>query len=222
MTEPRQGTALQTIFSFFLAIMVTAFIGVAVHTFYPSPGDDIQQEMRSLARQQQAIVTSQAPEALTTSDRTRIQSINDRRDKLQDASRALNDSWSGRTSMILVGLATLVLAISLVLAGQLPVISNGLLLGGVFTMLYGVGSILGNGSSGTRFAVISLTLLITLALGYLRFVRGPAPLGSAPGVTVARDGGDVTRLEQRVRSLEERLDGAANLLAGRSGERSAE
>lgn len=31
------------------------------------------------------------------------------------------------------------MAISLVRADQLPVISNGLLLGGVFTMLYGVG-----------------------------------------------------------------------------------
>ena len=35
----RQHAALQTIFSFFLGLMVVAFIGVGVNTFYPSPAE---------------------------------------------------------------------------------------------------------------------------------------------------------------------------------------
>ena len=35
----RQHYALQTIFSFFLGLIVLAFVGVGVNTFYPSPAD---------------------------------------------------------------------------------------------------------------------------------------------------------------------------------------
>ena len=37
MPDVRQGGGLQTIFGIFLGLMVTAFIGVGVYTFYPSP-----------------------------------------------------------------------------------------------------------------------------------------------------------------------------------------
>ena len=35
----RQHSALQTIFSFFLGLMVLAFVGVGANTFYPSPAE---------------------------------------------------------------------------------------------------------------------------------------------------------------------------------------
>ena len=37
MTSGRQHYALQVIFSFFLGLMVTAFIGIGVNTFFPAP-----------------------------------------------------------------------------------------------------------------------------------------------------------------------------------------
>ena len=63
--------------------------------------------------------------------------------------------------------ATLAMAVSLVRANQLQVISNGLLLGGVFTMLYGVGWIIATDVSKARFVVMAIALVITLALGYV-------------------------------------------------------
>ncbi len=38
----RQHYALQTIFSFFLGLMVLAFVGVGVNTFYPQPAETNQ------------------------------------------------------------------------------------------------------------------------------------------------------------------------------------
>jgi hypothetical protein len=95
------------------------------------------------------------------------------------------------------------------------VISSGLLLGGVFTMLYGVGWIAFTGTSVLRFIVITVALAITVGLGYVRFVRR----GRVPPVeaAAAAAGGAVPgELENRIRDLEERLSEAATIL-GRTG-----
>ena len=212
MKEVRTGTALQTIFTIFLGLMVTAFVGVGVYTFYPSPDAQYRDQMRKLDREQQALHTSKPDIALTESDRARIQEITSRRDSLQDISRNARERWTGRTSIILVALSTVAMAISLIATAQLPVISNGLLLGGVFTMLYGVGWVIASGTSTTRFVVMTITLLITLALGYMRFVRRRA----AASVSGAEGGGDtgLTELERRVSSLEDRMRQASSAFSG--------
>jgi hypothetical protein len=110
--------------------------------------------------------------------------------------------------------ATLTMAVSLVRAGQLPVISNGLLLGGVFTMLYGVGWIVVSETSITRFLVMTAGLLTTLGLGYLRFVRrsGTSPVIAGSGI---QDGEGFADVEHRVRVLEERMNEAAHAFGHR-------
>jgi hypothetical protein len=136
-----QGTALQTIFSFFLGLMVTAFVGVGVYTFHPSPQADLFRQVQNLDRQEQAVRNSRPPDALAPADRNRIQELNAERNALNDTVRVEREAWGRSTSVILLVFATLAMAASLVGADRLPVISNGLLLGGVFTMLYGVGDI---------------------------------------------------------------------------------
>ena len=73
---------------------------------------------------------------------------------------------------MLILFATLVMAVSLIRSVQLKVISNGLLLGGLFSMIYGSGWTIASRDSVARFVVITFALAITIALGYLKFVRG--------------------------------------------------
>lgn len=81
-------------------------------------------------------------------------------------------------------------------------------------MLYGVGWVIASGTSTARFIVMTFALAITLALGYLRFVRRRAAVvAQTPGT--AAPTGELTDLEQRVRMLEERLSQAASALAER-------
>jgi Flp pilus assembly protein TadB len=214
MPESR-GTGLQTIFAFFLGLMVTAFVGVGVYTFYPSPERPFRDRMVSLNRQEQAIRNSKAPDALTTEDRARIQALQDELAEAQDASRAAGERWGRRTSMVLIALATLAMVISLAGGAALPVINNGLLLGGVFTMVYGVGWIIVTDSSRARFFVMTVALGITVALGYARFVRRQAPVASRDAQDrLGADG--LVELEERVRSLEHRMADAASAF-GRTG-----
>jgi hypothetical protein len=73
-------------------------------------------------------------------------------------------------------------------------------------MLYGIGWIIAAGTSVTRFVVITISLLITLVLGYIRFVRGRA-MKAAPAAGAAEGLGDI---EMRVTALEQRMDRAAD------------
>ena len=210
MTEPR-GTGLQTIFGFFLGLMVTSFIGVGVYTFYPPPDRPLRDRITALNRQQQEIQTSKAPDNLSPEERERIQALQRDINALQDESRSAGEAWGRRTSIILIALATVAMAVSLLRAVQLPVISNGLLLGGVFTMVYGVGWIIATDSSTVRFFVMTAALAITLGLGYVRFVRQQTRV---PGEGVAQSPGvgNVSDLERRVRLLEDKMTRAAGAL----------
>ena len=216
MSEPR-GTGLQTIFGFFLVLMVTSFIGVGVYTFYPPPERDFRDRIQALSRQQEQIRTAKAPNDLTTEDRAQIQSLQLELDTIQDQSQAAGEAWGRHTSIILIAFATLAMAVSLLKAVQLPVISNGLLLGGVFTMVYGVGWIIATDSSTVRFFVMTAALVITLALGYVRFVRQQRGPVGAHGQVLNPGTESVGDLERRVQALEDKMNKAATVLG--SGDR---
>ena len=215
MAEATRGSGLRTIFSFFLGLMLTAFVGVGVYTFHPPP-EQFDEQIRNLGRREQAIREARAPNELTIADRDSLRAIERRRNELTDAALAARKPWGRSTSIILIVFATLAMVVSLIRADQLPVISNGLLLGGLFTMLYGVGWIIATDTSVGRFAVMTIALLITLALGYVRFVRRGTIASTTPGIA-SSDAHDLVDLERRVHDLEERMREAATAL-GPKGE----
>ena len=204
---------LRTIFAFFLGLMLTAFVGVGVYTFNPPP-NRFDNELRDLGRKEQALRDARAPNELTSADRDSLQAMERRRNELIDAAAAARIPWARTTSITLIVVATLAMAASLIGADRLQVISNGLLLGGLFTMLYGVGWIIATDTSVVRFVVITIALAITLALAYARFVRGARPTGLAAGPSPLAN--DSSALERRVRALEERLSAAATVLGKES------
>jgi hypothetical protein len=214
MKDPGRSTGLRTIFSFFLGVMLVAFAGVGVYTFYPPP-DVFDTQIRELNRREEMIRDSRPADQLTEEDRAQIREVNQERYALQDARREAQRPWGRTTSIILMVTATLAMAVSLIRAGQMPVISNGLLLGGVFTMLYGVGWIIATDVSKARFVVMAIALVITLALGYLRFVRNGTTAVDKAGAAVP-DAEGLADMELRLRALEERMQEAARVF-GQTG-----
>lgn len=206
-----QRGSLQTIFTIFLGLMVTAFFGIGVYTFYASPYEEFSAQIETLNRQEESVRNSRPLEELTTTDRSQLEAIRTKRDRVDDTLRLANEAWARTTSIILIVLATLVMAASLMRTEQLPVISNGLLLGGVFTMAYGVGWGIFSGSSVMRFVIITVALILTLGLGYARFVRQRVFLQPSEEDSVASHG--LVDLEQRVRKLENQMDEAARVFS---------
>jgi len=211
----RHGPAggLHIIFAIFLGLMVTAFIGVGVYTFYPSPREAAQPRLTELLREEQDITSMRSRDSLTSEERARLDDVRTRRRQLEDETQQRRKVWGRTTSIVLIALATLTMTLSLWRPDDLPVISNGLLLGGVFTMIYGVGWIIASDVSAMRFVVLTAALVITLAVGYVRFVRTP-PAPPADGTPRGAAAGDLEALAARVDALEARIAAAAHTLRG--------
>ena len=209
-TVDRQHYALQTIFSFFLGLMVLAFIGVGVNTFYPSPTSQNEKAQLAISRQIDSINAANQNKSLDASAQAQIKQLQDQQNALQDKIDAAMKDWARNTSIVLVLFATLVMGVSLVRSDQLRVLSNGLLLGGLFTMLYGTGWVIFSGNSTARFVVIAFALLVAIGLGYVKFVGGRAGQ-SEPARALPET---ATALEGRVAALEKRAAAAAAALSG--------
>ncbi|HHT26362.1 MAG TPA: hypothetical protein GXZ82_03800 [Firmicutes bacterium] len=211
MNELRRKEGLGIIFAFFLGLMVTAFVGVGVYTFYPPPERE-SELLNELIDQMDEIRGSRAVSELTEAEKERYDTLSEQRSELYAAYYKAQQAWLRNSSILLVMLATVIMAISLISAEKLSLISNGLLLGGVFTMLYGVGWSLVAESTIGRFIVIAIGLAITIALGYIRFVRKQrAPVVQYAGQPSGN--ADLAHLEQRVGALEKRINEAAAVLS---------
>ena len=118
--------------------------------------------------------------------------------------------WSLNTSIILLVCATLILLVSLWRPARMAVISNGLLLGGIFTMIYAVGQSLATSSGQvTRFFVALAALVVTVGVGYLTFIRRSAEAESLPSATAPADEAETGELGERLAVLERRLGAGA-------------
>jgi hypothetical protein len=211
MSDISRNAGLRTIFSIFLGLMLTVFFGIGVYTFHPPP-TEFEDQIKELNSQEQVIKTTKKASELTVSDRDQLETIAlKRRDLIVEAEEA-RKPWCLSTSIILIIFSTLTLVISLARAVQFQVVSNGLLLGGVFTMLYGVGWIAFTGTSITRFLVMTAALMVTLVLGYIRFVRKGRTSATTEGGQVTGGGVALGEIERRLRDLEERMNNAAKAL----------
>lgn len=125
-----------------------------------------------------------------------------------DVSSSVRDSWSLTVGIILLVTATLVLAISLALPARADAIANGLLLGGVFTMISAVAMALSSQTGPWRFAVVTAALAVTIGIGYLRFSRGPrtGPVSSGEVAGSPELAARVSELEHRLEAIRRALD----------------
>jgi VIT1/CCC1 family predicted Fe2+/Mn2+ transporter len=215
---------LQAIFAVFLGLMITAVVGVGVYTFMPNPSDQVQEQLDALYQERNAIQGCsefsgcKPTTELTAEQQAQLTALDQRERELRDQQEAEQGSWAQRTSIVLIVIATVLMVVSLLLGEALTVLSNGILLGGLFTMLYGVGWGIASGDSIMRFLVLLAALLISILLGYLKFARGRRPEpASSPAVTSAAGSSPVAtaELEARVAALESRLAAAAALLGER-------
>lgn len=88
-----------------------------------------------------------------------------------DYNSAVRETWRLTSELLMLVLATGVAVISLALPPRMEAISNGLLLGSIFTLVSSVGMAFSLENNVLRFVVVTVALLITVGIGYLRFGR---------------------------------------------------
>lgn len=151
------NSVLGIIYTFILAVIITVFVGVTLNTFYPAPE---YPETRPIEKPQ---------EEFTADDK----SIERENEELYKAHEEDRKTWSQNSSIIILITATVLVALGLFIAGKMPIIPNGVLLGGLFTIFMGI--ILGFASQNRYliFGVTTASLLVIVGAGYLKFVRVP-------------------------------------------------
>lgn len=225
--EPKRGDALQLIFSIFLGVLIVVVVGVGVWTFYPPPDSENspkQQEIQKLYREQEQYNIKLGGGSLEATQQAEYERLQKRINALQDEIQEIRRTWAVNTSIIVISIATFLMAVSLFLPELARVFSNGILLGGLFTVLYGTGVSFVGGDSRARFYVVLAALVLSLAVGYLRFVLRSRQIAERPAVTTApsgaagvpvsgpADAGAMASLNARVTELERRAAAAAAAL----------
>ena len=148
---------LTIVYTFFLGIILALFIGLGISTFYTGP------KMPEYPTASDAVYTEkQGP----TPEQVKAQRDFDTSYKQFDKD---NKIYNRNVSMIALASAVILLVFSFAFEKRSQVIANGMLLGGVFTLLYSI--VRGFVSEDTKytFAAVCVGLVVALYLGYRRF-----------------------------------------------------
>ena len=91
-------------------------------------------------------------------------------------------SWAMITSMVVIAISTIFIVVAMALKKELTTISNGLLLGDFFTLIYGTGVGFFTDQSWYRFLVSAVAFVIVLTVGYIKFIKAKTPQVQPPVV----------------------------------------
>lgn len=154
------------VYTLFVGILLAALVGVGIAAFYPGPKTP-----------EPSLSMKYGQPCETLKDETASQQVRQEQeefDKKMVAFQEQNKKYSRNTSIIAIIAAILILIISLTLFKKILIIADGLLLGGVLTLAYGIIMGFGSGDNIFRFFVVCVGLIVSLFLGYIKFIK-PTP-----------------------------------------------
>lgn len=149
---------IKILYSVFLGVLIALFVGFGINTFYPQPKAPEYPSELSYSVQKEPTAEQEAKEKA-------YQEAMQQFDKEQMA------PYNRNVSMIALGAAVLLLIISLIFEKKIPVIADGILFGGVFTLIYSIGR--GVASTDTKyiFGIVTVGLIAVIYLGYHKFIK---------------------------------------------------
>lgn len=147
---------LKLVYTFFLGILLAIFVGVGINTFYPGPkAPEYPIELNTYGKE---LTTQQAVLQRTF-------------DKKQRQHEEKMKPYNRNVSILTLISAVIFLVISIVFEKRMKIISDGIMLGGLFTLLYSIGRGFASEDSKYVFLVVTVGLIVVLYLGYHRFVQ---------------------------------------------------
>jgi hypothetical protein len=151
---------LKLIYTLFLGLLVALFVGLGIDAFYPGPEMPVypialEQDMAKFGCQ---VTEEQKAEQL----------------KYDQAMKEYNEKskpYNRNVSIIALTFAILFMIASLTLFSKIKILADGILLGGVFLVIYSIIRGMMSQDSMFRFLIVTVGLLIALILGYIKFIR---------------------------------------------------
>lgn len=149
---------IRLLYSLFISVLIALFVGVGIATFYPGP-----------KRPEYPIELSTLPTKEAASPEAREKSI--AFEKENRDFQELNKIYARNVSIVSLSAAIIILVISLTLFRRILMIADGLMLGGLFTLVYSIARGFETQDNKYRFIVVTVGLIIALVLGYIKFVK---------------------------------------------------
>lgn len=150
--------AIKFIYTLFLALLVSLFVGLGISSFYPGPKAP---DYPNIYSEKQVNCQPTAEEKALIQEFEQSQKIYTEEYQV----------YSRNVSIISLLAAIIILISSLTLLNKIKMIADGILLGGVFTTMYSIIRGLMSEDSQFRFVIVTVGLLIALGLGYIKFIR---------------------------------------------------
>ena len=148
---------LKVVYSLFLGIILAVFVGVGISAFYQSPSYPDEPESLRYGIESQP-----------TEQQKQDQLEFERQTEAIDTDM---DTYNRNVSIVATVIAVVFMAVGLIYSHKIDVIADGVLLGGIFTLLYSMGRGLASGDEIYRFLIITVGVIAAIGLGYWRFVK---------------------------------------------------
>lgn len=154
---------LTLVYTFFLGIFIALFVGVGINTFYPGPkAPEFPVELNTYGKELNAEQVAKQQQW----------------DKTMAEFNKKEQPYNRNVSMITLGASVLILALSVMFERHIKVLADGVMLGGLLTLVYSFGRGFASQDSKYQFVVTTVGLIIVMYLGYHRFVRSRTPVVS--------------------------------------------
>lgn len=154
-------TLLRAIYVVFLGLIIALFVGLGIAAFYETPK---RPEQSSLA-QETNYAKEPTPQAIEAQKAFEKQIKEYEENKLGPYNR--------NVSIVSLVIAVAILTVGLLFSGRFLVLSDGILLGGVFTLLYSILRATMANNIRFTFIVVAVSLAVTIFLGFWKFLRRP-------------------------------------------------
>jgi hypothetical protein len=160
----KQHILVKYLYTIFIAILFTLFVGVGISAFYTAP---------KAPEYPTPLSYPQSPDKMTASNSALIQRDQEKYDKAFKQYTKDSQIYQRNVSITALIAAIIMVVLGLTLFSQLTIIPDSLLLGGMFTLIYSIVRGFASEDEKFRFIVISVSLLIVLFLTYKKFITSP-------------------------------------------------
>ncbi|MFD1213743.1 hypothetical protein ACFQ36_17020 [Arthrobacter sp. GCM10027362] len=157
-----ESQVLKIVYTFFLGIIISLFVGLGIRTFYAPP-----EPPQYPATQ----ITKANP---TDEEIAKQQKQQEEQERAFRAYEEQNSTYNRNVSTIALVASVILLGASLLLEKRNRVLANGILLGGLFTLLYSIGRGFASQDTLMTFIAVTVGLAVALVLGYRRFFEPPS------------------------------------------------
>ena len=152
---------LKFLYSLFLGVLFASLVGLGIAAFYPQP--KVPEYPSSLNYAAPVMEQTERQQI----QMQRVQARYNSQLKTYETKRKL---YSRDVSIIALIAAIIVLVISLTYFKQLLLLSDGLLLGGLLTLIYSIFRGFETDDNMFRFIVVAVGFITALVVGYVKFV----------------------------------------------------